>query len=147
MKYVIILISIFLQNCTYPMYKLNENKYKLYNAKNVPNEKVYALDLSDGQFQRSEMISKYSDLVYLNISNNQLENFPEEICKLKKLKVLNISQNDFEELPECFYMMKNMESLICFDCSISNVGDKFSSLNLKTFFYGENTFNLKTFKI
>ncbi len=55
-----------------------------------------------------ELIGKFKNLRYLNLSHNYLKYLPASIGKLKNLEILNLARNEFEKIPLSF---RNLEKL------------------------------------
>ncbi|PKP21742.1 MAG: hypothetical protein CVU05_06085 [Bacteroidetes bacterium HGW-Bacteroidetes-21] len=54
---------------------------------------LYNLDMSDNQINKIENTNNLKKLEYLDLSNNQLKDFPRSFGLMKKLKVLDLSGN------------------------------------------------------
>ena len=75
-------------------------------------ENVFRLNLSNQNIQFSDSIwSKFTNLQYLSLKNDHLEEIPEGIGNLKNLKVLDLSGNDFRVLPSTFSGLINLQEL------------------------------------
>ena len=76
-------------------------------------EIVRRIDLSNqnlNEFPKEILILK--NLEVLDLSNNQIKEIPSTISKLKKLKVLTIEKNNLKTLPESISELKNLERLL-----------------------------------
>ncbi|XP_037927838.1 leucine-rich repeat-containing protein 40-like [Teleopsis dalmanni] len=66
-------------------------------------------------------LTSFTNLMILNLSNNYLENLPQELAVLKNLTELNISQNKFQYIPNCVYRFKNLTVLLANDNRIKMI--------------------------
>jgi Leucine-rich repeat (LRR) protein len=68
----------------------------------------------------------------LDISKNEFENFPIEICKLSNLKILIANRNYFDKIPECIEFCSELEVVDLWNTPVSSFPEAFFSLkNLK----------------
>ena len=75
-------------------------------------ENVYRLNLNNQKIPTSDTIwSKFSNLQYLSLRNDQLKQIPSGIGNLKNLKILDLSGNDFKTLPSTFRNLLNLQEL------------------------------------
>jgi Leucine-rich repeat (LRR) protein len=69
-----------------------------------------------------------NNLTTLELNNNSLEKFPQEITMLDSLTVLRIEKNDIKELPKEVGQMKQLEELYLADNQLETLPDEFASL-------------------
>lgn len=84
----------------------------LNEALKNPN-KVYRLDLSNQILDNAqfESLSKFKNLIFLNLKNDHLKEIPKSISALSNLKILDLSGNDFKFLPSEIKKLKNLEEI------------------------------------
>jgi hypothetical protein len=71
---------------------------------------IQRLSLSEGLTSfPTEILSLADSLEILDLSNNQLSAFPDELKQLKKLRIVFASNNNFEELPDVLGQCENLE--------------------------------------
>lgn len=91
--------------------ELNKEFSSLEKALKNP-KKVYRLNLSEQKLELPDTVwSKFSNLQYLSLKNDHLEQIPLGITYLKNLKVLDLSGNDFQMLPSSFSNLTNLQEL------------------------------------
>ena len=79
-------------------------------------ENVYRLNLSNQKLEFSDTIwSKFTNLKYLSLKNDHLENIPAEIGDLKNMEILDLSGNDFKVLPSTFTNLTSLQELFLND--------------------------------
>jgi Leucine-rich repeat (LRR) protein len=75
-------------------------------------ENVFRLNLSDQKvLLTNEDWKKFTNLEYLNLKNDHLNEIPAGITSLKSLKIIDLSGNDFSELPASFTNLINLEEI------------------------------------
>lgn len=111
------------------------NKYELIRRKDQLDDKVLALDHSNGRYfsiswhitRRKQLrilklndnilllvpskIERLSSLLYLELSGNHLRRLPAGIRGLKNLQALNLSKNKLKTLPSEIGELKNLQKL------------------------------------
>ena len=98
----------------------------------IKNNRVAGLDLSGHAFTDSVPIglANLKALTSLNLSNNQLSSFPNQILELEQLQDLSLSRNLISTLPE---NIDNLTELTSLDLSIADISDLPGSIsNLKS---------------
>ena len=98
--------------------------------------KLYYLDLSCNQFDRFPIeICNYCShtLEYLNLSFNEISSLPQEVGQLKKLKKLILANNKIAEIPECFNQLSHLIELDCSKNEIKQLPVNFSIKSLEYF--------------
>lgn len=90
------------------MDSIPEAVFKFYNLREltIKNCKLQIIN---------QNIGKLSQLIYLNVSANQLVRLPRQIADLKELKGLVISRNKICELPESIGTMSKLEIIDAWD--------------------------------
>ena len=93
---------------------LETKRKKLYELPGLKTEiETYGLKLNNLKLQNlpncfgeiSEMTNR------IDLSNNELYDFPAILCNFNKLKILNLSNNKLSNLPECFANHTHLEAL------------------------------------
>ncbi|XP_065093685.1 leucine-rich repeat-containing protein 7 [Ochlerotatus camptorhynchus] len=118
--------------------KLNLARFRI---KTVPSTLASCTFLSklslDGNFFSSASIIGLQSLKflrYLTLNDNELSQFPEELCQLKFVEFLNIGGNPIDRLPEAIGKLKNLITLWCNDMLLKNLPETIGTLRkLKTF--------------
>lgn len=91
----------------------------------------------DGNFLSSASIMGLQSLKflrYLTLNDNELTQFPEELCQLKFVEFLNIGGNPIDRLPEAIDKLKNLITLWCNDMLLEQLPETIGALRkLKTF--------------
>ena len=102
---------------------MHQDMFKLAELQQVPftnlehalkhKRIVFRIDLSNQNLSDfpKELLS-LKNLEVLDLSNNQIKEIPSTISKLKKLKVLTIESNNLKTLPEKISELKNLERLL-----------------------------------
>lgn len=72
------------------------------NKLSLNNQKI---NLDDVNWQA------FTNLEYLNLSNDNISEIPESILSLKSLKILDLSGNNFSTLPQNFSKLENLEEV------------------------------------
>ncbi len=86
--------------------------YSIESANSVPLDKVLKLDLSSQDLTEvPEEITKFYNLQYLSLQNNQIKVLPTFIKKLNKLEVLDLDSNYFARLPAEMGDLVNLQEL------------------------------------
>ena len=67
-----------------------------------------SLLLSYNQIQEIKGLDKCFNLTNLDLNNNKIVEFPEDILKLKKLSTLNLQNNDLNSIPNTLGLMNNL---------------------------------------
>ena len=70
-----------------------------------------SLLLSYNQIQQIKGLEKCSSLTNLDLNNNKIAEFPQDILKLKKLSTLNLQNNDINSIPNTLGLMNNLVRL------------------------------------
>ncbi|XP_062560349.1 leucine-rich repeat-containing protein 69-like [Armigeres subalbatus] len=118
--------------------KLNLSRSKI---KTVPPALAACTFLSklslDGNFISSASITGLHSLIflrYLTLNDNELSEFPEELCELKFVEFLNIGANPIDHLPDSIGKLKNLITLWCNDMLLEQLPEQIGVLRkLKTF--------------
>lgn len=118
--------------------KLNLARFRI---KTVPVTLTSCTMLSklslDGNFLSSASITGLQSLKflrYLTLNDNELSQFPEELCQLKFVEFLNIGGNPIDRLPEAIDKLKNLITLWCNDMLLEQLPETIGTLRkLKTF--------------
>ncbi|MCE2962365.1 MAG: leucine-rich repeat domain-containing protein [Chitinophagales bacterium] len=134
-KIVAILFALFINIHMQAQAKQSDssNVYKEYNnledALKNP-EKVYRLNLSNQKikFPSDSIWSKFSNLEYLSLKNDHLQEIPSGIGNLRKLKTLDLGGNDFKYLPSSFSKLSNLSEIYLNDDKNLDINQSFSVL-------------------
>src|SRR6185295_19621397 len=100
--------------CASQKYEYKGRKYKIYNQESKPSnpKNVYALDLSGKGIESiPPMLVDLSNLIYLNLSRNQIHELDINLCKLAKVKVIVMSENEIKKINDCFFELVSLETL------------------------------------
>lgn len=103
----------------------------------LPLPSLLNLDLSGNQISSvtSDRVSNLSLLRYLDLSSNQLKEFPHIIMSLQELNNLNLANNDIDDLNNSTFAM-GIGKLTSLDLSyLPLVSFEVSKLNLKISHY------------
>lgn len=88
---------------------------KLKTLSQIPQGQFHlstSLDLQRNKLKRVIGISKFINVIELNLSRNKIMQFSEEIRNLHKLEVLHMNQNNIRVIPEgIFTHLKNLKFL------------------------------------
>lgn len=102
------------------------NKYGIDNSSNILNfdnkkineilshipDKVINISLSNCRIKNLYFIADFTDLEYLNLSNNRIKELPKNISELIKLKYLDLSNNRLKTIPvEEIHKLSNLKIL------------------------------------
>jgi len=69
------------------------------------------LDVSNNRLTSLEGIKRLANLRYLNVSNNRLREFEEQVTKLALLEHLDVSFNRISEMPDTFGLLRELRFL------------------------------------
>lgn len=119
---------------------LYSNKIEKLTEKLSSLIKLKVLDLSRNRLKRiPSEISHLLQLTSLNVSGNELETFP-TFSKNSKLSMLDLSNNNLQEFPDvCYAELSNLSELRLSGNVMEVIPDKISSLtNLKVFYVNSN---------
>ena len=113
MKLVSVIILLLVCNCA----KAQTDGYVIYKWDDLPinvdADTIYGLNLSKMRLDSvPSNLSKFSNLIFLDLSKNKLKELPTFIGELQKLKELNLAKNKLDKLPIELCKMKNLERLI-----------------------------------
>jgi len=96
-------------------YGINDRKIDIFNEKNEIIEenidKVVTINCYKCWITNIEGIHIFKNLDELKLSDNQIEELPEEIGELKKLKWLYLPYNNLQSLPKEIGNLENLEEL------------------------------------
>ncbi|ORX78170.1 L domain-like protein [Anaeromyces robustus] len=121
--------------------------FEKFNIKSFKShDKLRQLTLSKSGYDISskfidinlEFLNDLTNLNYLDLSNNQINKFPEQIGSLKKLEYINLESNEiFDKIPESY---NDLENLKYFNIDNNkNIGGKvLKNKNLKECGYGNS---------
>lgn len=85
---------------------------RIMEIKIISNSNIMFLDLSHNNIDKlPNNINKLFNLVSLELSNNNIDKLPENITKLNKLKTLSINQNKLVNLPNNIGQLKLLTNL------------------------------------
>jgi hypothetical protein len=97
------ILFLFLAFLSYNMYCQEDTGYVYQDLKKALEhpEKVYQLDLNCQHLSALDLhqLSKFENLVRLNLSCTWLKHFPKSILACRKLKYLDIENNDLKKIP------------------------------------------------
>jgi hypothetical protein len=83
-------------------------------------------------------IFKLSNLEYLYLQENKINNLPNEIGLLKKLKELNLENNEITSIPSEIGMLTNLEYLNISDNELTTIPDEIGMLHILKDLYLNN---------
>ncbi|MCP5493819.1 MAG: leucine-rich repeat domain-containing protein [Leptospiraceae bacterium] len=86
------------------------------------------LTLSTNIIHDITVLAELDNLEELNLSDNQIKEFPETFCSLTNLRELNLSENQIKEFPETFCALTNLRELYLSDNKIEKVPDPIGNL-------------------
>ena len=75
-----------------------------------------------------EGIERLKDVIYLDVSGNNLVEVPATISSLKKLRTVNLANNRFREVPTALFSLKNLEEVILSNNQIEYVSPDIAKL-------------------
>jgi len=103
-------------------------------------DQVYKLRLSRRELSAVPVeISKFTNLVALDLSDNQITEVSSAVFSLSNLIELNLGNNKLTAIPSQICMLKNLESLALNGNKITGVGSELTCLsNLKKLFLQNN---------
>nr|XP_019526825.2 erbin-like [Aedes albopictus]XP_029718828.1 erbin-like [Aedes albopictus] len=118
--------------------KLNLSRSKIKTVPPALDSCTFLSKLSlDGNFLSSASITGLQSLKflrYLALNDNELNEFPEELCELKFVEFLNIGGNPIDRLPESIDKLKNLITLWCNDMLLELLPEALGRLRkLRTF--------------
>lgn len=118
MKKVLLLAFLCIYNCSiFAQIKTESNKEytNLEEALQHP-EQIINLNLSNQKLKFNTIDwSKFTNLEYLTLKNDHLNEIPTGIITLKSLKKIDLSGNDFSVLPSNFWELSNLEEIVLND--------------------------------
>lgn len=108
------------------------------DIRNLKNLKV--LGLMRTNTKTYGFLKGLSELEVLDISANDLDTFPKEVCKLERLNALDISSyNSFTSIPDCLCSIKSLRELRAHFNAIEVLPDRLGELkNLEKLILGKN---------
>lgn len=109
--------------------QLNKEYLSMEEALKEPSL-VYRLNLSNQSIQFPDSVwSKFINLQYLSLKNDQIAQLPAAIGNITSLKVLDLSGNDFKLLPSSFINLVNLEELLLNDERFFNLEENIPLLS------------------
>ena len=124
----------------YDIHKLLYNKSVSQDILTLEKRKIYS--------SFDEALKTPQDVYRLDISSQRLESITQEIVKLTNLIYFNLSGNDISELPSEIGQLKNLEDLILHNNRLSGLPSTIEQLgNLKSLNLGKNQFSHIPFNI
>ena len=102
--------------------------------------KIEELDLSDSEYVGiSRKISRFKNLKFLILRNNQLRSIPKESSELKNLIKLNLAKNNISEFPMSILKMENLQELDLRYNKLTDIPNQVKDLkNLHTIYLAGN---------
>ncbi|MDP2436411.1 MAG: leucine-rich repeat domain-containing protein, partial [archaeon] len=93
-------------------------------------EHLVFLDLSGNQLSEfpEECCEALAELKNLFLQNNHLTTLPESFAKLEELRILRLSNNRLKEVPECIIQLVSLEELYLEDNAITSSTPEFQDL-------------------
>ena len=87
------------------------------------------LDLEKNKLSKlPSYISDFKHLEVLKVSSNKLYGFPLPLCKMPQLKKLFISRNDISSIPNCIEYMKELQYIDLYDNPIRSLPESITKL-------------------
>ena len=113
MKFLSASILILVFNCV----TAQSNEVVIYDWEDLPAnvnaDTIYGLNLSKMKLESvHDDLSKFKNLIHLDLGKNKLSDLPEFIGDMQSIKVLNLEKNKFDRLPIELCKMKNVERVI-----------------------------------
>ncbi|MFT6923043.1 MAG: leucine-rich repeat protein SHOC2 [Crocinitomicaceae bacterium] len=113
MKFLSAIILFLVCNCAFAQ----TEKYEIYKWEELPStydaDTIYGLSLSKMRLDSvPEELSKFQNLIHLDLSKNKLRELPNFIGDMSKITILNLEKNKFTSMPNELCRMKNVERLI-----------------------------------
>jgi Leucine-rich repeat (LRR) protein len=97
---------------------------------NLPkSEKLDTLILGYNRLQNIEKLENCPNLTVLDLNNNKIENFPEEILNLQNLKTLNLMNNSINDLPPQVSLLQNLVRINIEGNPLKKINSKIRSAN------------------
>nr|NQU92115.1 leucine-rich repeat domain-containing protein [Bacteroidota bacterium] len=126
--------------------EITVGKYKRYKnlEKAIKNpESVLYLDLSNQELDHvPQEVWSLINLEKINLSHNNLRTFPIDFCKLSKLKMINLNHNKIDSIDGCITKLQSLEILWLKANLLSSVPYEMTTLkNLKFLYLVENNIN------
>jgi len=143
---VIIMLLILIVSCSKKIH-IEEIKCKVYRRESKIirlQSKVQAIDLSDKKLQNiPSYIFNLKNVIYIDLSYNDLAYVSDSICELKKLKTIKLNSNDFKEFPKnLFCKNSKLNHILINNNEISQLPDNLSETKkLKSILIFNNNFD------
>ena len=117
------------------VYQLDLTKAKLDSFPNIILNFKNLTWLSLSKTKLSDLPDDFyfSRLMYLDISKNDFEVFPPEICEIRSLRTLHIQKNNIKELPPCIGQLTKLEKFDAWFNGILTIPDEFINLRALRF--------------
>ena len=107
---------------SYDLYKLPE---QLIFATKLNNLEIFMSKIMDVSY---DIIRQLTNLQQLHLTENNIENLPEEFKDLTNLRTLSLNMNKFEHIPDAIFNLSNLEYLNLSDNNIKSVSYELSNL-------------------
>lgn len=115
------------------LYLTGNNLTALPDSFGIKLKGLKVLDLSDNKFQRlPDHVGELSNLVYLNVSSNQLNVLPTTLKGLKSLQILNIENNAFRAFPETISELTTLKYLFVQGIPLNKIPPQIAQLSQLT---------------
>jgi Leucine-rich repeat (LRR) protein len=102
----------------------------LLEFKNFPqSEKLDTVILGYNKIMEISNLSFCKKLTVLDINNNKIETFPEEILQLNELKTLNLQNNSVNDIPPMLCMLKNLVRINLEGNPLKKINSRIKSAN------------------
>ena len=126
--------------------KLGNSSSILLNAfPSKLSSSIIYLDVSGHTIKELPDLSKFRNLVYLDLFENRIGSIPPSIKKLKKLRYLNVSINKIKFLPREIFELTKLETLCFSNNQIDSLPDEiFLSPNLEEVWFSQNPYEKMT---
>lgn len=109
------------------------------DIKGKTKKQVTKLNLSDqGLTSFPENIFDYPNLTKLVLSNNKIKTIPKEILQLKKLRVLDLANNEIKVLHSAVFQLPKLATLNVYGNKISKFPKQVMESGLKRLIVGKN---------
>ncbi|MFC5044124.1 leucine-rich repeat domain-containing protein [Aquimarina hainanensis] len=98
----------------------NKSLKKFPNIGNINKEEITIINLDNNSLKEfPEEILSFKNLKTINLSFNEIKKIPQSISDLKRLKNLNIRGNYISSLPKSLKLMENLRLVLLIDTDLS----------------------------
>lgn len=102
----------------------------LTEFKKVPNSDILdTIILGYNKIEKLERLSSCPNLTVLDVNNNKIEQFSDDILKLKELKTLNLQNNSLNDIPPEICFLKKLVRINLEGNPLKKINSKYRSSN------------------